>query len=178
MTGVEQSTPMSGIRCYVGIGSNLDNPVDQVRRAVTALRKMPATDRVVCSPLYRSEPLGPPGQPEYVNAVACLETGMNPRALLAALQAIERRHVRVRAERWGPRTLDLDMLLYGTWTQDNADLTLPHPRMHERAFVLYPLHDIAPELSVPGRGRLRTLLESCPPLGLERLGEDVKSVDQ
>jgi 2-amino-4-hydroxy-6-hydroxymethyldihydropteridine diphosphokinase len=169
---------MSGTLCYVGLGSNLDHPVDQVKRALIAMRGLPATRYIVCSPLYRSEPLGPPGQPDYINAVAGLRTGLQPSALLRELQSIENRQRRTRRIRWGPRTLDLDLLLHGARIQHDPELTLPHPRMHERAFVLYPLSDIAPALLIPGRGHLRTLLQSCPPLGLERLGEAVQNIDE
>lgn len=160
---------MPEVRAYVGIGSNLDDPVAQVRRAFAELAELPQSRLLGRSPLYRSAPLGPADQPDYVNAVACLETSLAPYSLLARLQAIERVHRRVRGRRWGPRTLDLDLLLYGELTQDDPALVLPHPRLHERAFVLYPLADLAPDLVIPGQGELAALRRRCPPLRLERM---------
>lgn len=114
--------------------------------------------------------MGPPEQPDYINAVAALETELAPRALLSALQSIEARHGRTRGPlRWGPRTLDLDLLLYGEERIESADLVLPHPGVAERPFVLYPLHELVPALEIPGRGSLRALLERCSDAGLERL---------
>ncbi|MFO1351235.1 MAG: 2-amino-4-hydroxy-6-hydroxymethyldihydropteridine diphosphokinase [Gammaproteobacteria bacterium] len=166
---------MIAARAYIGIGSNLDQPLRNVRAALAELDAIPQTRLVKRSPLYRSEPVGPPGQPDYINAVAALDTELAPLALLEALQTIEQRHGRVRTLRWGPRTLDLDVLLYDDLHQTDPRLILPHPRLHERAFVLYPLSDIAPaNLEVPGRGSLMTLLRECPPLRLERL-EDATS---
>jgi 2-amino-4-hydroxy-6-hydroxymethyldihydropteridine diphosphokinase len=161
---------MQSVRAYVGIGGNLDDPLSHVRRAFQALAALPASQCVARSPLYRSTPVGgPPDQPDYLNAVAALDTALSPDALLAALQKIESAQGRVRNVRWGPRTLDLDLLLYGALIRDDPRLTLPHPRLHERAFVLYPLYDLAPTLLLPGRGRLREWLERCPPLGMIRL---------
>lgn len=161
---------MQSVRAYVGIGSNLDDPPSQVRRAFQALAALPAGRCLARSPLYRTTPVGgPPGQPDYVNAVAALDTWLEPDALLTALQEIENVRGRVRNERWGPRTLDLDLLLYGALIRDDPRLTLPHPRLHERAFVLYPLYDIAPTLLLPGRGRLSEWLTSCSPSGMTRL---------
>ncbi len=161
---------MQSERAYVGIGGNLDDPVCQVRRAFQALAALPASRCVARSPLYRTTPVGgPPGQPHYVNAVAALDTALDPDELLTALQEIENAQGRIRNVRWGPRTLDLDLLLYGALIRDDPRLTLPHPRLHERAFVLYPLYDIAPTLRLPGRGRLREWLARCPPLDMTRL---------
>lgn len=160
---------MNGEPAYIGLGSNLDNPVAQVTRAMGALAQLPLCRMTARSPLYRSEPLGPRDQPDYINAVVCLETRLPPKALLSALQAIEQAQQRVRLRRWGARTLDLDLLLYGDLAQSEPDLILPHPRMHERAFVLYPLGDIAPDLSIAGLGALRVLRQHCPSLRLERL---------
>src|SRR5690606_25641310 len=121
------------------------------------------------SSFYASDPLGPPEQPRFVNAVAALDTELAPLALLDALQAIEREQGRVRkAERWGPRTLDLDILLFGDLQLASERLTLPHYHMHARAFVLYPLAEIAPDLSLPDGRPLRALLADCPYAGLER----------
>ncbi|MDQ5910342.1 MAG: 2-amino-4-hydroxy-6-hydroxymethyldihydropteridine diphosphokinase [Pseudomonadota bacterium] len=161
---------MHPVRAYIGMGSNLQNPVAQVRQAFQALAGLPASRFIACSPLYRTAPVsGPPDQPDYVNAVAALDTALSPDELLTALQRIETSQGRVRTVRWGPRTLDLDLLLYDALQRDDSRLTLPHPRLHERAFVLYPLYDIAPDLTIPGRGPLIELRKNCPPLSLIRL---------
>lgn len=158
---------MARTRAYVALGSNLDDPRRQVVTALEELDELPDTRRVNRSPLYRSAPMGPSDQPDYINAVAALDTDLEPEALLDALQGIEARHGRVRgAERWGPRTLDLDLILYGAATLRTERLVVPHPGLHERGFVLYPLHDIAPDLEVPGMGRLEALLAACPAQGL------------
>ena len=144
---------MHPLRAYIGIGSNLDDPLAQVRAALQALAALPASQLSTCSPLYRSVPVGgPPGQPDYLNAVAALDTRLSADQLLRALQAIEAAQGRVRELRWGPRTLDLDILLYGDLVLDTPALTLPHPRMHLRAFVLAPLLEIVPASIIPGRG--------------------------
>ncbi len=161
---------MLSVRAYIGIGSNLNDPAAQVRQALQALAELPASQLIACSPLYRTAPVGgPPDQPDYLNAVAALDTALNPDELLTALQAIETQQGRVRTVRWGPRTLDLDMLLYGSMRCHHPRLTLPHPRLQERTFVLYPLYDIAPDLTIPGLGSLTKLLRNCPPLTLTRL---------
>ena len=154
---------MQPVRAYIGIGSNLDNPIAQVQRAFQALDDLPACANIACSPLYRTAPVGgPPGQPDYINAVAALDTVLTADDLLKALQALETVQGRIRAVRWGARTLDLDLLLYGQMTRNDPWLILPHPRLHQRAFVLQPLHDIAPNLTIPGRGTLTELLTSGP----------------
>ena len=161
---------MQPVRAYIGIGSNLDDPVAQVRQAWQALHDLSIGANVACSPLYCTAPVGgPPGQPDYINAVAALETSLTPDHLLEALQGIETRRGRVRTVHWGARTLDLDLLLYGQTIRNDPWLTLPHPRLHQRAFVLQPLHDLAPLLTVPGRGTLAELLAFCPPQGMTRL---------
>lgn len=158
------------VTAYIGLGSNLGGPAGQVRAALRDLAAIPQTQLQQVSPLYRSPPLGPPDQPDYINAVAALETALAPEALLDALQALETRHGRVRdGQRWGPRTLDLDLLLYGEQQLATPRLTVPHPGLPQRAFVLYPLADIAPELQVPGSGSVQALLAQCPKAGLERL---------
>ena len=161
-------------RAWIGLGSNLEAPRRQVERAFDELARLPRTHLAGRSRLYRSDPVGPAGQPDYVNAVAALDTALEPLALLDALQAIERTHGRVRTLRWGPRTLDLDLLLYGERVQACERLTLPHPRLHERAFVLYPLADLAPGLVLPELGALSELLRQCPYTGLEVLPEHVR----
>ena len=164
---------MQPARAYVGIGSNLDDPIGQVRRAFQALADILATCCVARSPLYRTAPVGGPAdQPDYVNAVVALDTGLTPKQLLMVLQALELAHGRNRTVRWGARTLDLDLLLYDQITSDDPWLTLPHPRLHERAFVLYPLYDIAPTLTIPGRGRLSELLANCSQQTVIRLDSE------
>ena len=161
---------MHPARTYIGIGSNLGDPIRQVRRAFQALTGILASGYVAQSPLYRTAPVGgPPGQPDYINAVVALDTGLTPQQLLMALQTLELAHGRTRTARWGPRTLDLDLLLYDRLVSDDPRLTLPHPRLHERAFVLYPLRDIAPDLDIPGHGPLAGLLARCPPQAITRL---------
>ncbi|SEQ32745.1 2-amino-4-hydroxy-6-hydroxymethyldihydropteridinediphosphokinase [Ectothiorhodospira magna] len=155
---------------YIGIGANLGQPQQQVRDALAALACLPRTRLRCHSSLYRSPPMGPPDQPDYINAVAELDTALSPMALLRLLLDLERQHGRVRqGERWGPRTLDLDILLHGDRIIQTPRLTVPHPGLGARAFVLYPLAEIAPELSVPGLGPLTSLLACCPLGGLERL---------
>lgn len=156
------------VRCYVALGSNLGGPIEQVERALKALARAPALTLVAHSRLYRSRPMGPAEQPDYINAVAMVETTLAPLELLDRLQAQERRQGRVRGDvRWGPRTLDLDLLLYGDDTIRSARLTVPHPGLRERNFVLYPLHELSPELVLPDRTRLSELLKACPAEGLE-----------
>jgi len=139
------------ILAYVGLGANLGRPEAQLRSACDALDALAHTRLKSRSRLWRTPPLGPQAQPDYCNAAACLETTLTPRALLTALLDIERAHGRVRdGERHGPRTLDLDLLLYDDACIDEADLQVPHPRMGERAFVLLPLAEIAPQARVPG----------------------------
>lgn len=157
---------------YIGLGSNLDEPAKQITSALHELAGLAGTQLVKSSPLYRSDPMGPADQPDYVNAVAALETCFDPLELLQALQAIEANHGRVRSgERWGPRTLDLDILLYADRVLDEPLLTIPHPGLHERAFVLYPLFDVAPDLLIPQQGKLEELIKKCPAAGLEKLAE-------
>ena len=147
-------------RCYIALGSNLDDPLSQVRQAMTELQELAESRLISVSSLYRSKPMGPAEQPDYINAVAAIDTGLSPHALLDALQAIEQAHGRVRkGERWGPRTLDLDVLLYGEQVIDDQRLIIPHPGIAERAFVLYPLSEITSEdFNIPGHGPLQALL--------------------
>ncbi|MCW8905626.1 MAG: 2-amino-4-hydroxy-6-hydroxymethyldihydropteridine diphosphokinase [Sedimenticola sp.] len=151
---------------YIGLGSNLSDPVRQVRQALETLSTLPEVTLLKKSGLYRSSPMGPVGQPDYVNGVVQLETRLAPFPLLDLLQAIEQQQGRVRNERWGPRTLDLDLLLYGDLKMEGERLTIPHPGMAQRAFVLYPLQEIAPDLVIPGLGALATLVGQCPKQGL------------
>ena len=149
------------VTAYIGLGSNLADPRTQLLRAFDELARLSRARLLARSSLYRSAPMGPPDQPDYLNAVAALETDLDPLALLAELQAIEAVHRRVRGERWGPRTLDLDLLLYGEQRIDLPTLTVPHPGLYERNFVLYPLAEIAPGLEIPGHGPLGELLARC-----------------
>jgi len=156
---------------YVGLGSNLQEPREQVRRALQELAQLPCTRLDRHSSLYRSNPLGPQDQPDYVNAVACLATELAPLPLLDALQAIEQAHGRVRDRHWGARTLDLDILLYGDRVIDLPRLQVPHPQMHRRSFVLKPLLEIAPGLAVPGRGPVAELAQAVDDLQTSSLGD-------
>lgn len=159
---------MSPVTAYVGLGANLDDPIAHVSRALDELGQLPDTTLVSRSALYRSAPMGPPDQPDYINAVCALSTGLCADALLDALRALEAQHGRLRdGTRWGPRTLDLDILLYGDESIQAEHLKVPHPGMAERAFVLYPLAEIAPDLNVPGLGTLQGLLRCCPRDGLQ-----------
>jgi 2-amino-4-hydroxy-6-hydroxymethyldihydropteridine diphosphokinase len=158
------------VPAYVGLGSNLDDPPAQLRRALDALAELPRTRLVASSSLYRNPPMGPQDQPDFVNAAAGLLTTLSPDELLAALQAIEDAHGRDRSgPRWGPRTLDLDLLIYGQLTMQTAALTLPHPGLAERPFVLRPLQEIAPDLRLPGGARLATVAAAAGDGGLAKL---------
>ncbi|MDL2183527.1 2-amino-4-hydroxy-6-hydroxymethyldihydropteridine diphosphokinase [Pseudomonas sp. ChxA] len=159
-------------RIYIGMGSNLAAPDQQLRSAVEALAQLPGTALVGVSAFYQSDSLLP-GQPRYTNAVAALDSDLAPLDLLDALQAIENDQGRERLERWGPRTLDLDILLFGERLIDAPRLKVPHYQMHLRAFVLYPLAELAPaDLQLPGGQTLSELLAACPFVGLERLPQD------
>lgn len=150
------------VTAYIGLGSNLKDPHRQLTRAIASLKSLADCRCLAVSGLYRSKPMGPQDQPDYINAVMALETDLSALALLDVLQAIEQQQGRVRgAEQWGPRTLDLDLLIYCDWMIDEPRLKIPHPGLHERSFVLYPLYEIAPTLQVPGRGALVELLQHC-----------------
>jgi 2-amino-4-hydroxy-6-hydroxymethyldihydropteridine diphosphokinase len=155
---------------YVGVGSNLADPRAQVTRAIEALRGVSNSRVVVSSPLYRTQPFGEVVQPAFVNAVAGLLTQLTPEELLAALRALELELGREPPrERWGPRVIDLDLLMLGRETRATATLTLPHPGIAARDFVLYPLADIAPDVEVPGVGKVSRLRELVANRGIERL---------
>ena len=154
---------------YIALGANLGDPTATVNAAFAALAELPQTALAGCSALYRTAPVGILDQPEFVNAAACLNTELAPEALLDALLAIEQRFGRRRGERNGPRTLDLDLLLYDDRVIDTPRLTLPHPRLHLRAFVLCPLADLAPALALPGRGSLAAWLPAVANQGIVRL---------
>ena len=140
-------------RAYVGVGSNLGDREATIRAAVAALPGVTAV-----STLSETDPVGPVEQPRFLNGAVALETELSPRELLDVLLAVERDLGRERRERWGPRTIDLDLLLYGDRVVDEPGLSVPHPRLHERRFALEPLAELDPELEIPGRGRVKTLL--------------------
>jgi 2-amino-4-hydroxy-6-hydroxymethyldihydropteridine diphosphokinase len=146
---------------YIGLGANLDDPVAQIEYAFDELARLPQTQFVARSSLYASAPVGYLDQPDFINAVAEVATTLSAHALLAALLAIEQRHGRDRSFRNAPRTLDLDLLLFGETQLHDAQLTLPHPRMHQRAFVLLPLSELAPELGISGLALVADLLAHC-----------------
>ena len=154
---------------YVGLGANLEEPRRQLERALLELDRLPQTRLVRRSSFYRSAPIGFTDQPDFVNAVAELQTGLAPEPLLVELQVLEARHGRLRSFANAPRTLDLDLLLFGETVLNTPALTLPHPRMHERAFVLMPLVEIAPQAHVPRRGAAARLLEGCRDQHVQRM---------
>jgi len=158
------------VTAYIGLGSNLASPAKQITTACQRISATPDITQLACSSLYHSEPMGPQNQPDYVNAVMAIRTTLAPLALLHCLQTIEQLHGRTRAgERWGARTLDLDLLIYGEQQIDLPELTIPHVGIGERAFVLLPLYEIAPHLIVPGYGTLTGLLDNCPLTNINRL---------
>lgn len=151
------------ITAYIGLGSNLLDPLGQLRRAVQAIAALPQSQLRRVSTAYRSAAIGPGEQPDYLNAVLQLDTALEAPRLLTALQAIERDQGRVRTVRWGPRSLDLDILLYGAARIDSPTLSIPHPRLRDRNFVLYPLAAIADrQLLLPDGEDLGTLIARCP----------------
>lgn len=155
---------------YIGLGSNLNDPGQQIKSARVAIAATDKISEVAFSSLYRSLPMGPQDQPDYVNAVMSVTTELEPFELLRCLQTIETEQGRVRTGlRWGARTLDLDLLIYDQIQLADSVLTLPHSGLADRAFVLYPLYEIAPDLIVPGYGPLVALLEHCPQAGLQPL---------
>lgn len=173
MTAAAGPTPAAlphWVPAYVALGSNLDQPPRQVERAFTALASLPQTRLVLRSSGYRSKPLGPVAQPDFVNAVAGLLTQLDARSLLRHLQALETTLGRaVPVVRWGPRLIDLDLLAHGSTRIDEPGITVPHPGLAERAFVLVPLAEIAPSLELPGVGKVSALLRRLDTSGLERI---------
>lgn len=157
---------------YIGLGSNIESPAEQVRVALDELAMLPLSRLVAASSLYASHPVGPQDQPDFINAVAALETRLSPLALLDQLQALEQQHRRRRQRHWGPRTLDLDLLLYANEHIDSPRLRVPHPQMSARAFVLLPLAEIAPSLYLlqqPLSAWLERVDSQDPDQSLERL---------
>ena len=154
---------------FVGIGSNLEDPRAQVLRALDELAELPGTRVTARSSLYRTAPIGHAAQLDFINAVAAVDTQLSPDALLRELQAIESRHRRKRSFPNAPRTLDLDLLVYGDARIDEPGLNVPHPRMHERAFVLAPLVELSPKLDIPGIGAASDWLAQCARQNVERI---------
>lgn len=146
------------VDAFIGIGSNLQNPVDQVKKAISALESLPDSRLVSVSSLYASKPQGPQDQPDFVNAVARLETGLSASNLLCALQSIEKKQGKVKKRHWGERLIDLDILLYDAVTIDTPELVIPHPELTNRDFVLLPLAELIEDL--PIFGRVATLIEA------------------
>jgi 2-amino-4-hydroxy-6-hydroxymethyldihydropteridine diphosphokinase len=157
-------------RVFIGLGANLGDPGHQVRSALAALATLPSSRLLATSSLYRSAPVGVDEQPDFVNAVAEIDTSLPARALLDELLGLEARFGRRRERPGTPRTLDLDLLLYGDRVIAEPGLVVPHPRMHERAFVLAPLAEIAPGTAVPGKGKVAVLLAECKDQKVERMG--------
>lgn len=152
---------------WIGLGSNLDDPRRQVLDALRELDEADGISVTARSSLYMSEPMGPQDQPDFINAVAAVETQLAPLELLARLRSIEQRHARRRERHWGPRTLDLDLLLYGADRIDHPDLRVPHPGIAGRSFVLLPLREIAPGIEIPGKGKVEELLAALGDPALE-----------
>lgn len=169
-TEVTRVTSPRWLPAYVGVGSNLSDPAAQVRRALEALAGLRSTRLVLCSPLYHTVPFGEVMQPAFVNAAAGLLTQLSPEELLESLRLLERELGREPPrERWGPRVIDLDLLVVGAERRDTDALRLPHPGIADRDFVLHPLADIAPELEVPGAGRVWRLRDRVADRGMRRL---------
>ena len=162
---------MTNLVAYLGLGSNLETPILQLQSARKAIGDIDGIEEISFSSLYRSPPMGPQDQPDYVNAVMEVCTTLPALALLAALQQIENEHGRIRSQRWGARTLDIDILLYGNTQIQLPDLIVPHIGIKERAFVLYPLFEIAPKLVINGQV-LTDMVNACPLDGLERLARE------
>jgi len=158
------------VQAYIGLGSNLDKPAKQIKQALLDLDAIEKTRLMNDAGLFKSPPMGPQDQPDYLNSVALIETELDEELLLDRLQAIENLHGRVRTRHWGERTLDLDILLYGDKIINTERLVIPHPGLAGREFVLYPLEKINPELIVPGLGKVKALVEACPANGIEYLG--------
>ena len=160
---------MLKVLAYIGLGSNLDFPDTQLRRALSALADLPDSQLLAQSSFYRSRPMGPQDQADFINAVAAIQTGLEPGQLLQRLQAIESDQGRVRRRHWGPRSIDLDILLFGQLIIDHSELKIPHPGLCERNFVLYPLYEIASELILPDGRPLQQVVEACPMDGLIKI---------
>jgi len=166
---------------YIGLGSNLGNPKKQIADACKTLNTVASTSILALSSLYQSTPLGTVEQADFINAVAKISTRLSPSALLASLQAIEQNQKRVRKIHWGPRTIDLDILLFDNLVINEPDLVIPHPQITQRNFVLVPLGEIEPKLQLPSGELLSTLLTGCGMNGLQKIhtqSEDIPSFDK
>lgn len=157
------------VTAYIGLGANLGDPIATLHSAITELRQIPGSRLLATSSLYRSAPLGPPGQPDYINAAACIETDLAPHALLSELQAIENQHGRIREVRWGARTLDLDLLLFGNDEIQTTSLIVPHLELKNRNFVVIPLLELTPGLHLPDGKPLAALPVASNRAGLDKL---------
>lgn len=157
-------------RAVLALGSNLGDRRQNLQGAVDGLFDAPGLSFRAVSPVYETHPVGGPGQPDYLNAVIAVETALPARAILDRGHGVEDALGRVRGVRWGPRTLDVDLIVVGDEISDDPELTLPHPRAHERAFVLAPWRDIEPDAEIPGRGRVADLLETLGLDGVRRAG--------
>ena len=157
---------------FIGLGSNLDEPLSQLKNSIESLVRHENIELINVSSFYRSTPMGPQDQPDYINAVAELSTNLSAKQLLDELQSIETQQGRVRKQRWGARTLDLDILLYGDEVIETERLTVPHIGISQRNFVLYPLNDLVnDDFKIPTFGIISELLAACPMIGIERLIE-------
>lgn len=166
------------ILAYIAIGSNLGDPVTQAQQAIHQLTQLPKSRLIAASSLYSSTPMGPQNQPDYINAVAAIETELTPLELLDSIQRIEQQQGRVRKDqRWGPRTLDLDIVLYGNQVIESERLTIPHYGMKVREFVLYPLAEIAPNFTLPDGTEIQALLSQVPLNGLRVWHSPMSSKD-
>jgi 2-amino-4-hydroxy-6-hydroxymethyldihydropteridine diphosphokinase len=159
---------VTGRRVVLAIGANLGDRLDTLQACVNAIGRLPDTEVLAISPVYQTAPVGGPPQPDYLNAVLTASTGLSPRELLAAAHGIEAEFGRVREVRFGPRTLDVDIISYSGEVSGDPVLTLPHPRAHERAFVLAPWLDVDPDATLPGRGPVRDLLAGLGVGGIRR----------
>ncbi len=146
---------------FLGLGSNLENPIQQLKQAITALQKLPTSFVIAVSPFYESKPMGPQNQPNFINAVVQLDTFLEPLNLLQHTKAVEKQHKRVKTEHWGPRTIDIDILFYGKKQIYLPELIIPHPGIEERNFVILPLFDLAPNLRLPNGKMIRELYQYC-----------------
>jgi 2-amino-4-hydroxy-6-hydroxymethyldihydropteridine diphosphokinase len=160
-------------RVVLSAGANLGGRLGTLQGCVQAIAELPDTDVLAVSPVYETAPVGGPPQPDYLNAVLLVQTGLPPHGLLAALHDVEAGFGRVRADRFGPRTLDIDIIDYDGRVSDDPVLTLPHPRAHERAFVLAPWHDLDPDAELPGRGPIAGLLAMLDQTGVRRVPDAV-----
>ncbi len=154
---------------YIGLGSNLNLPIKQILSARQDIVNLDGVEEIAFSSLYSSAPMGPQDQPDYINAAMAIKTILPPLDLLHALQKIELAHGRIRERRWGARTLDLDLLIYGDQQMNTPELTVPHPGVTERAFVLCPLYDCNPELVIPGKGLISEWVKQCFTANLNRI---------